>query len=596
MALSRRRLLALLLAPALLAGCGPSAATTTPSSPPTGATALAGATSVPPAATSVAGASTSPVAGGTPAPASAAAKPAAGDSGQIDMTGARRGGRLIEGWLSDIRTLNPIFVTDPISLHATGLLFNGLIKVNPTTLQPEGDLAERWSTQPDGKGYRFTLRKDIKFHDGRPCTAEDVKFTYDLLLSERVSAPRQADLTPLIESVTAVSPTEVEILLKQPSAPFLVTHGSYGIVPRHVLAALEPGRIEQSEFSAVRPVGTGPFAIKQWVRGTSLVLGRFDGYFGGQPYLDEVILKVVPDQELLNTQLKLGEVDLGLVRETAADEMSRQQNLQIRQIDSLSITFLTFQLDQAKTTLFQDKRVRQALGLALDRQAMVRIGRAGIGRVATGAVPPPSWAASDQLTPQLRYDPAQAEQLLDGAGWRKESGGVRARDGKRLSFELLTNRGSNGNRLREQYAQLIQDYWRTVGVEVKINLVDFQEIVNRLRRTHEFDVCLSAYAFGFDPDQRLLWSTDAYRNGFNGGRFSNPALDKLMDEAVQTSDTSKRRDLYLKIQELMLEEAPAIILDYPQQVYALNRRLRNVIPNPVALHSTAHQWWVIDGK
>jgi peptide/nickel transport system substrate-binding protein len=211
-------------------------------------------------------------------------------------------------------------------------------------------------------------------------------------------------------------------------------------------------------------------------------------------------------------------------------------------------------------------------------------------------VPPPAWAASEQLAGKLSYDPARAEQLLEGAGWRREADGIRAREGKRLSFELLTNRGSGGNRLREQYGQLMIDYWRKLGVEGRLTLVDFQEVVTRLRRTHEFDTCLTSYALDVDPDQRLLWSTDAYKSGFNGGRFSSPALDKLMTEAVQTSEPSKRRSLYIQIQELLLDELPAIVIDYPQVAYGLNKRVRNVVPNPASLAFAAHQWWVADGK
>lgn len=595
MAISRRALLPLLLGPGLLAACGSSAAT--PAAPGSAVAPTVAPTAVP----VVTG--TTVAAGGSPSPSSASPTPVGASPGRaanptptIDTTNARRGGRLVEGWLNDARTLNPLFVTDPISAHATSLLFNGLVRLNPDTLQPEGDLALRWTTLPEEKGFLFSLREKITFHDGRPCTAEDVKFTYDLLLSERVNAPRQADLTAIIDSVTVKSPTEVEFRFKQAFAPFLATHASYGILPRHRLASLDPGRIEQSEFSGARPVGTGPFLIRSWVRGSALTLGRFDGYLTGPPYLDEVVLKVIPDPDLLQTQLKVGEVDLALIRPSAVDELSRQQNLFLSRVDSLSITYLVFQLDPARSTLFQDRRLRQALGYALDRETMLRVAQSGIGRLASGTIPPPSWAASDTLSSRLSHDVGRAEQLLDGSGWRKESDGIRAREGKRLSFDLLTNRGSSGNRSREQYAQLIQEQWRKIGVEAKPVLVDFQEVVTRLRRTHEFDVCLTSFTCDADPDQRLLWSTDAYRSGFNAGKFSNPALDKQMNDALQIGDQSRRRELYRRIQETILEEMPAIVLDYPQQVYALNKRLRNVLPNPVALGYGAHLWWVADGK
>jgi peptide/nickel transport system substrate-binding protein len=590
---SRRALLGLALTPVLLAGCG--GGETAPVASPTGAAAPAGVTATPGAAgtPTAAPAPAQPTAGVAPG---ATPTPAADFAARIDLTNARHGGRLVEGWVNEVRTLNPLFAADVVSGHATALLFNGLVKINPTTLLPEGDLAASWQVAPDSQGYLFRLRPNAVFHDGRPCTAEDVKFTYDLLRKDAVGAPRQADLAAVLESVAVISPTEVEFRLKNVFAPFLAVHGGYGIVPKHLLEGVEPAKIEQSEFSLLRPVGTGPFRFKEWRRGSSLTLTRHDAAFAGQPFLDEVVLRVVPSQEVLQTQLKLGEVDVGIVREADVEEMERQQNLVINRVDSLSITYLGFQLDPARTTLFQDRQVRQALALGLDRAAMVRLGRHGLGRVAGGAVPPPSWAANERLAGRLGYEPARAEALLDTLGWRRGDDGVRQRDGKKLAFELLTNRGSGGNRVREQYALLVQEGWKKLGADVKLTLVDFPEVVNRLRRTHEFDVYLAAFACDADPDQRLLWASDAYRTGFNASRYSNATVDRLLTEAVQTLDQARRRDLYARVQEILLDELPAIILDYPQTAWAVAKRARNVIPNPASLAYNAHQWWVVDGK
>lgn len=593
-AFSRRVLLGLVLTPALLAGCG---GEMVPVASPTGPATAPGATGTPsPAGTSTAVPATATVQPAVSATPGATRTPAADFAARIDLTNARRGGRLVEGWVNEVRTLNPLFVTDVVSGHATALLFNGLVKIHPTTLLPEGDLAVSWQVAPDSQGYLFRLRPNAVFHDGKPCTAEDVKFTYDLLLKDSVGAPRQADLAAVLESVTAISPTEVEFRLKSVFAPFLAVHAGYGIVPKHLLEGVEPTKIEQSEFSLVRPVGTGPFRLKEWQRGSSLTLTRHDGAFAGPPLLDEVVLRVAPSQEVLQTQLKLGEVDVGIVREVDVEELERQQNLIVHRVDSLSITYLGFQLDPARTTLFQDRQLRQALALGLDRAAMVRLGRHGLGRVAGGAIPPPSWAANERLAGRPGYDPARAEVLLDGLGWRRGDDGLRRRDGKPLAFELLTNRGSGGNRVREQYALLVQDGWKRLGADVKLTLVDFPEVVNRLRRTREFDVYLAAFAFDVDPDQRLLWSTDAYRSGFNASRYSNATVDRLLTEAVQTLDQARRRDLYARVQEILLDELPAIILDYPQTAWAVAKRARNVIPNPSSLAYNAHQWWVVDGK
>ncbi|MCC6629051.1 MAG: hypothetical protein IT340_16810 [Chloroflexi bacterium] len=588
--LSRRALLAMAVMPALAAACGGASPAT-----------VAPATTVPATAGGAPGgsgtaAATPPPMTVTGAPPAVTGTPATDFAAQLDLANPRRGGRIVEGWLSEVRTLNPLFVTDPVSGHAVNLLFNGLVKINPTTLLPEPDLATSWRPGADSRGYTFTLRGNAVFHDGKPCTAEDVKFTYDLLLKDSVNAPRHADLAAVLEGVDVVSPTEVAFRLKQVFAPFLATHASYGIVPTHLLASIEPARLEQSEFSVLRPVGTGPFRFKEWLRGSTLTLARHDAAFTGSPYLDEVVLRVVPSQDVLQTMLRLGEIDVGVLRESDADEIGRQQNLTLHRVDSLSITLLGFQLDPARTPLFQDRQLRHALAAGIDREALIRQARAGLARLGGGSVPPPSWAADATLTSRIRYDQARANAALDSLGWRRGPDGVREREGKKLAFELLTNRGSGGNRVREQVALLVQDAWKQLGADVKLTLVDFPEVVNRLRRTHEFDVYLAAYAADFDPDQRVLWSTDAYRTGFNAGRYSNPALDRQMDEAVATTDQSRRRDLYVKIQQMLLDDLPALVIDYPLMAYGVTRRTRNVIPNPSGLGYNAHQWWVVDGK
>ena len=326
-------------------------------------------------------------------------------------------------------------------------------RINPTTLQPEADLADSWQAAPDSQGYRFTLRANISFHDGKPCTADDVKFTYELLLKDSVDAPRQADLAAVLEGVDVVSPTEVEFRLKGVFAPFLATHAGYGIVPKHVLSGVEPAKIEQSEFSLLRPVGAGPYRFKEWLRGSSLTLTRFDGAAGGQPYLDEIVLRVTPSQETLQNQLKVGEIDVGLIREQDVEEMGRQQNLTISRVDTPSFTYLGFQLDAARTALFQERPMRQALGARprprSDAPARSPRCRAHRRRLGAAALVGRRRPAGRPPRPTTRRAPRRCSTAL---GWRRGADGVREREGKKLTFELLANRGSGGNRVREQYA------------------------------------------------------------------------------------------------------------------------------------------------
>ena len=595
--LSRRRFVALLMTPALTAGCGligsSAADPTVPPAPATTPASAASAPTVQPIA---------PTGASTPAPATAvAASPAplaprpAATPAPADLTNARRGGRLTWGWLADARTLNPLFATDTASRQAASLLFDGLTRINPVTLQPEPALAERWEISPDHRTYTFRLRPGAVFHDGQPCAADDVKFTYDLLLSERLYAPARPELAAVIETITVVDPATITFRLKHVSAPFLARHAIHGIVPRHRLASVDLNRLEQSDFGFTQPVGAGPFRLGEWRRGERLALARHDAYVGGQPYLDEIAFEVVDAQDALHEGLRSGTLDLAAVREDVAGEIDNHPNLRLDQRPALALTYTGFQMDSAQTQLFQDQRVRQALTIALDREAMARQARFGLAEVATGPIPPPLWPAEPPLAPTLRYDPTRAEQLLDAAGWLRGGDGIRVREGQRLAFELLTNRSTDGGRARERYAEMMRDAWRAIGAEATVAVVSFSEVVSRLRTTHKFDVYLTAYASDADPDQRLLWSTDAYQNGFNASRYSNGEVDRLLTEAVRVADPAQRRALYRQAQEILLTDLPAIMLDYPVALHGLNERARNVVVSPVSPAYNAHHWWLAGG-
>lgn len=259
--------------------------------------------------------------------------------------------------------------------------------------------------------------------------------------------------------------------------------------------------------------------------------------------------------------------------------------------DAFSFTFYAYQLDPAKTTLFQDKRVRQALAYALDRDALVRDLHHGFATPAQGTLPPSSWAYQpDKLTTRYTYDVQRAESLLDRAGWVRGANGIRAREGQALQFTLWTNAGGT---LREEYAARIQHYWRAIGVAATPRAEEWSAFFARITRTQDFEVCLTGLSLGIDPDQTMLWATGA---ALNLGRYSNPRVDALLTQGLTTLDTEQRKAIYLELQNILMDEAPSVFLDFPHSGLALNGRVQNLIPNAVNLRWNAHLWWVEDGR
>jgi len=522
----------------------------------------------------------------SPAPAQQPAAPAPVE--------AKAGGHITEGDFADAKTLNSILVNDTASGNVLAMLGNGLVWINPKDLLPVPQLAKEWTISPDGLTYNFKLRDDVKFHDGEKFTADDVKFTYELALNEKVNSPRRSDLS-VIDTITVKSPTEVEFKLKKVKADFLVGNAGYAILPKHILGKVDPEKINTDDFNTKNPVYTGPFKFKEWVKDDHITLVRNDDYFLGKPKLDQYIYKVVKDANVVAAQLKTGEMDFGLFEPALLDEMKKQDNLNTVAYDTFLFTFYAYNLDPAHTKLFQDVKVRQALIYALDREAMVQKIMFGQGSVANASEPVLSWAYNKDNEPKYKFDAKQAESLLDEAGWKKGADGIRAKDGQKLSFSCYTNAG---NKVRESYVTVMQEQWKQIGVDMTPKTEEWNAFLDRITKSHDFDCFLVGFSWGVDPNQRTMFHSDSYNGGFNMSKYSNPEMDKILDDALATTDVAKRKELYYKMQQIVAKDVPVVILDFPKTLAAVNKRVQNVNPNAVRpdWRMNSYQWGVSDAK
>jgi len=608
--LSRRHFLsgaAVAAGTAILAACGGSnAATNTPNagstvapSAATTAPAAASTSAAPAASTTTAGSAVAKPVGTTAAGSAPAGSPAAAATtgkvkSQIDTTGIKKGGSMIEAQFSDVRTFNPVLVGDTTSGLITGLIYDGLVYTDPDTLQPAPLLATKWEVGPDNKTYTFTLQQGVKWHDGQPFTADDVKFSYDAYMNPDTGTQRAGTLKERIASVTVKDPQTVVFTLKDIIAPFLVSNCSYGIVAKHLFENVAPKDWRTNEYSTSKPIGTGPFKFKEYAQGDHVTLSGNPDYFRGATALNQFIFKVVKDGTVLVQQLKTGEVDFGSVSPDLYDDTAKSANLTLAEYDTFGFTYFGYNLDPAKTTLFQDVKVRQALFYAVDRDAIVKKLFAGHGVVAIGTEPVLSWAYQpDKITTKYNYDPKKAAQLLDDAGWKAGSDGIRAKDGKKLSFSMWTN---SGNKTRENYLLVLQDAWKAIGVEMKPQFEEFSVYLDRINKNFDFEMFLVGFSWGTDPDQQTMWDSKQHGSGFNSYNYNNPKVDQLLADGLHTLDQEKRKAIYLDMQNAVLADAPAMVSDFPKGIVAVNKRVKNRIPNAVSTTFNAHQWYVTDGK
>ncbi len=485
------------------------------------------------------------------------------------------GGRYVEGVAGNPRFLNPLLSQfNDLDQDICSLIFNGLVSLDDQG-KPVPALAERWEISPDGLVYTFHLRRDVRWHDGMPFTAEDVLFTVRALASPEF--PGLPSLQEVWKNVEASSddPYTVRFTLKEPFAPF-IAYTSIGIIPAHIWSRIPIALMAQSRFN-LEPIGTGPYRLKD-MDATHLVLEANPDFYGPKPYIAEMEFRFYPDYESAFEALKRGEVmGVGRIPYNYAREAASTEGISLYSGILAGYTAVIFNFDNPNTPFFGEKEVRQALNYAVDRKAIIGEILQGYGIEAHSPIWPNSWAYNPGVR-HYQHDLDKASALLEEAGWKDSDGdGIRDRDGRKLSFILLTANSLENARL----AYLLAEGWRKAGVEAIPQAVDYPSLVRDFLYPRNFEAAIVRWELGPDPDQYNLWHSSQKKDGQNFSGYSSPKADALLEEARLTPDLNLRRDLYFKFQELFAEEVPAIILYYPLYLFGARNELKGVQTGPM---------------
>jgi len=515
--------------------------------------------------------------------------------GQIDTANTKRGGQIIVAAGGDVTAFNPVTEGNIVTNSLMPLLFDGLVFPDPDTLLPTPNLATAWDISLDGKTYTFTLRQGVKWHDGQPFTADDVKFAYELYMNAESGSIRAGSLSQNIAAITVPAPQTVVFTLKDVVASFMTIDAAYGIVPKHILGTLPPKEFRISAFSVSKPVGTGPFMFGSQKLGDRVELKRNPEYHRGAPALDGYIYKVIKDSTVILQQLQTGEVDYAGLSPELADQAKKQPNLNVVDYDTFTVLLLGYNLDPMKgSPLFRDVRVRQALCYAQDREAIARQIYNGYATVAVGTEPPVTWAYQpDKITMPYPYDLKKAEALLDDAGWKKAADGVRVKDGMRLSFTLYTVSGSPPT---TSHMQVVQEAWKGIGVEMKLQFEEGATVVNRAAKSFDYDMFFFGLTTTPEPDQTRYWASNQHGPGANYSGYANPKVDDLLARGIRTLDITQRKAIYAEAQNAIVADMPEFVSHFLKGVGGVNKRVKNLVPNAVSTNFNAHQWYVTDGK
>lgn len=494
------------------------------------------------------------------------------------------GDAIVAGSIADARTLVPILASDSASAEICGMLFNGLVKYDKD-INLIGDLAQDWEIKNEGLEIIFHLRKNVTWHDGHPFNAYDVEFTYQKLIDPNVKTPYSGDFER-IKSLEIIDDYTVKVTYKEPFAPALASWGM-AIIPKHIL---EKENLNNTKFQR-RPIGTGPYRFKTWKSQEKIELESNHNYFEKRPCIDRYIYRIIPDESTIFLELQTQTVDstgltpLQYLRQT--DTAFFKNHYRKFRLPSFSYTYLGYNLNNPK---FKDKRVRQALNYAVDKQEIINMVLLGLGRVATGPFIPESWAYNEKVLP-APFDPQMARNLLKDAGWQDTNAdGWLDRAGEDFEFTIITNQG---NEERIKVAQIIQRRLKDIGIKVKIKVVEWAVFLTEFIDKRNFEAVLLGWALGRDPDNYDIWHSSKTREGeFNFIGYKNEEVDRLLDEARRTFDQDKRKACYQRIHELLYQEQPYMFLYVPDGLSILHSRFQGIKPAPIGIGYNFIEWWV----
>ena len=527
-----------------------------------------------------------------------------------DNDPGKYGGRIVLALRTEPKTLNPLTTLDQPSRDVLGRMMADLIHINAISQQTQPALAESWKASKDGLHYTLKLRRGLRFSDGHPMSADDVLFTFQALLDEKVNSS-QRDLLIIGGKPIAVRKIDdftVAFDLPRPYAAAERLFDGMQILPRHLLEnSYRQGTLPQTwtlTTPASQIAGMGPFRLKEYVPGQKLVLERNPYYWKTDrrhqrlPYLDELVFIFVPSEDAQVLRFAGGETDM-ITRLSADNYNALQKDAASRGFQlfdlgpGLDYNFLFFNLNSTvpkdaadvarHQEWFRNPLFRQAVSAAIDRAAIVRLVFHGRGTPLWSSTTPANKLWLDSALPQPPRSVEHAKQLLHDAGfsWNAE-GALLDRSGAAVEFSILT---SASNAQRSQMATLIQDDLKQLGMKVQAVPMEFKSVLDRVFQTHNYDAAILALGGGdVDPNSQInVWMSNGSSHVWELGE-SKPAtaweeqIDSLMNQQLTTLDFKRRKQLYDRVQEIAAQQLPIVCLASPNVLVGARQSIANLKP------------------
>ncbi|MCL4459545.1 MAG: ABC transporter substrate-binding protein [Chloroflexi bacterium] len=481
------------------------------------------------------------------------------------VPGPAIGGTLVEQFLTEPRVLTPNYVFDAWMFYVASVVFNRLVAYNGNwEIVP--DLAEKWDVSPDGKTYTFSLAKNVKWHDGQKFSSADVKWTVESIQQTKGAAT--ASRVANVASVATPDDNTVVFTLKNPDATFLADLAhiwSFMILPKHLYENTDPPNNPYYN----KPVGTGPFRFVEWQKGSSITVEASKDYWKGRPYLDRVVYRLIPHYPTGLAALEAGEIHLTTLETlTEGPRLAKDPNIRIISWPVPILFWLGFNVT---TEPFNKKDARLAIAYAVDREDVSQKAYGSYYKAASYAYLPSITWAFNTAAKQPSVDPKRAEELLDKAGF------PRGADGVRMRVSLVAPL-ANG---LDNVATVIQAQLKKIGVEAKVETLEFGAYTEKVLKRYEFQLTLSGGYQGPDPSEWVHYvGTGGFRNAM---RYSNKQVDDLFKRGREAKTQAERKEAYFQIQQIIIDDVPRVNMVEFSFVYLLRSNCQGLWMEPDGL-------------
>ncbi|WP_044748531.1 ABC transporter substrate-binding protein [Bacillus alveayuensis] len=478
----------------------------------------------------------------------------------------KAGGELVISDATDANTLDPHKATTAASMRYIENMYSTLLRYKSGTYgELEGDLAKEYSISEDGKVYTFKLHEGVKFHNGDPLTSKDVKYSIERIIANEVRAPQ----FEFVEKIETPDDHTVVITLKQPVAPFLtfLAYPMNAIVNKNV--------VEQNNGSLDKAdAGSGPFQLVEWKKDQHLILEKFPDYFvKGKPYLDKVIWKPIADNTARTTALRNKEIDIML--QVEPQDIKKLENNNGIVVKSVTGTFWEYLgLNTSKGPL-ANKKVRQAIAWAIDRESLNKLVKFGQAKVLTGGPIPEGHWAHDNSNIYPKRDLEKAKQLMKEAGYEK---------GFKVTLKVSPKQD------QVNAAQIIKQQLKEIGIEVEVLTQEPSIFFDALGKK-DFEMTVVGWVGFVDPDEYLY---NIFHTGeiWNQQNYSNPKVDELLEKGRVTIDQEERKKIYADAQKLIAEDAPMVFLYVNKQTSAFVDSVKDFDVNPTVTTISLRDTWL----